>query len=395
MTYQAILGVSVLLLLIHAVERLCRAMSFPSVIALIAGGMLAKPLLANVGITLDWVGSLVPVIGTVGLVLIVLEGALDMELKRDRLRLLGATFMLATLGLLACLLPLAWLAWKTMGLSPIHALLLATPFAVISSAVAIPASAHLSREIREFVVYESSMSDILGVLVFFALYGADGQAHAALVNLAGGGLLSLLLSLLSALALMWVLTRMDGHIRFVPLLAGLFALYATGKLLHLSPLLMVLMFGLLLNNPGLISRFRPFRSWISADYGATLVEFRTLVVELTFAVRGLFFVLLGYWTDLSALASPETWLWALAALCVIYLGRYLLLRLFRQPEEAAILTWMAPRGLITVLLLLTARESLELPDYIGGVVLILVLASSLLMLSARPGGELACARNEK
>jgi len=384
MTYQAILGASVFLLLIHAVERLCRAAAFPSVIALIAGGMLAKPLLDGVGITLDWAGSLVPILGTVGLVLIVLEGALDMELKHDRLGLLGATFTLALLGFLACLLPLALLAWKMLGLSPVQALLLATPFAVISSAVAIPASAFLSQENREFVVYESSMSDILGVLVFFALHSAGGHLDAALLNLAGGGLLSLLLSLFCALALMWVLTQVDGHIRFVPLLAGLFALYATGKLLHLSPLIMVLMFGLLLNNPGLISRFRPFRSCVSEDYAATLTEFRTLVVELTFVVRGFFFVLLGYWTDIAAFASLEAWLWALATLAVVYLGRYPLLRMFQSPDDAAKLTWMAPRGLITVLLFLTARESLPLPEYLGGSVLILVLASSLLMLHARP-----------
>lgn len=383
MTYQAILGASVFLLLIHALERLCRAVSFPSVIVLIAGGMIAKPLLDDVGITLDWAGSLVPIIGTVGLVLIVLEGALDMELKRDRLRLLGATFTLATLGFLACLLPLALLAWKFLGLSPSQSLLLATPFAVISSAVAIPASAILTRENREFVVYESSMSDILGVLVFFALLGADGQVGAALINLAGGGLVSLLLSLLCALVLMWVLTKVDGHIRFVPLLAGLFALYATGKLLHLSPLIMVLMFGLLLNNPGMISRFRPFRSWVSENYAVTLAEFRTLVVELTFVVRGFFFVLLGYWTDISIFASMEAWLWTLATLGIVYLGRYPLLRMFRAPGDAAILTWMAPRGLITVLLFLTARDSLSLPDYLGGAVLLLVLASSLLMLLSR------------
>jgi hypothetical protein len=387
MTYQAILGASLFLLLLHAVERLCRAAAFPSVIALIAGGMLAKPLLEGIGITLDWAGSLVPVIGTVGLVLIVLEGALDVELKRDRLGLLGATFTLATLGFLACLLPLALLAWNMLGLNPVQSLLLATPFAVISSAVAIPASTFLSRENREFVVYESSMSDILGVLVFFALQSANGQVGAALVNLAGGGLISLLLSLFCALALMWVLARVDGHIRFVPLLAGLFALYATGKLLHLSPLIMVLMFGLLLNNPGLISRFRPFRSWVSEDYAATLAEFRTLVVEFTFVVRGFFFVLLGYWTDIAAFASQGAWLWTLATLCVVYLGRYPLLRLFRPPEDAANLTWMAPRGLITVLLFLTARESLTLPDYLGGAVLLLVLASSLLMLRARPTRE--------
>ncbi len=383
MTYQAILGASLFLLLIHTMERLCRSASFPSVIALIATGMVAKPLLNDVGVTLDWAGSLVPVIGTVGLVLIVLEGALDMKLKRDRLPLIGATFTLAVLGFLACLLPLAWLAWYMLNLSPVQSLLLATPFAVISSAVAIPASTLLRAENREFVIYESSMSDILGVLVFFALLGAEGHMGMALNNLLGGGLLSLLLSMTCALALMWVLTRADGHIRFVPLLAGLFALYALGKLIHLSPLLMVLMFGLLLNNPSLVSRFPPFRSWKSDNYDVTLEEFRTLVVEFTFVVRGFFFVLLGYWTDVTYLVGLDTWIAALAALGAAYLGRYPLLRLFRQSGDAALLTWMAPRGLITVLLFLTAKESLELPDYLGGSVLLLVLISSLLMLRAR------------
>lgn len=44
---------------------------------------------------------------------------------------------------------------------------------------------------------------------------------------------------------------------------------------------------------------------------------------------------------------------------------------------------MAPRSLITVLLFLTVRDSLPLPDYLGGAVLPLVLSSSLLMLLSR------------
>ena len=334
------------------------------------------------GVQLGWAGLLVPIVVTIGLVLIVLEGALDIELKRERLRLIGATLFLAAAGFVVCTAVFATIAWLVLDISHVQSVLLATPFAVISSAVAIPSSTFLPPKGREFVVYESSMSDIIGVLVFFSLLGSDGSITGALLALLGGSLLSLLLSLFCAVALMVVLLRVEGHIRFVPLLAGLFALYATGKLLHLSPLIMVLFFGLLLNKPSLVTRFPPFRHWVDADYDATLSEFKTLVVELTFVVRGFFFVLLGYWTDLSDLASPWAWLAAALVLLVIFASRYALLRMTLRAATGPLL-WIAPRGLITVLLFLTARETLAIPAYLNGAVILVVLGSSILILAAR------------
>jgi len=384
MTYPAILSASLFLLIVFGVERACRRWGVPSVIVLVASGLLAQPLLVSLGVQLSWAGTLVPIVGTIGLVLIVLEGALDIELKRERLRLIGATLFLAAAGFTVCVLVFASVARLALDLSYVQAVLLAAPFAVISSAVAIPSSSFLPPKGREFVVYESSMSDIIGVLVFFSLLGSDGSIRSALLALLGGGILSLLLSLLCAAALMLVLLRVEGHIRFVPLLAGLFALYATGKLLHLSPLIMVLFFGLLLNKPSLVTRFRPFHDWVEDDYEATLSEFKTLVVELTFVVRGFFFVLLGYWTDLSDLASPFAWFAAALALAVIFGSRFALLRLMQLgPAAAGPLGWIAPRGLITVLLFLTARETFALPGYLNGAVMLVVLASSALILVAR------------
>ena len=382
MTYPAILSASLFLLIVFGVERVCRRWGLPSVIVLVASGLIARPVLDSIGVQLSWAGTLVPIVGTVGLVLIVLEGALDIELRRERIRLIGATLTLAAVGFVVCVAAFAGLALLVLNLSPVQAVLLATPFAVISSAVAIPSSDFLPPKRREFVVYESSMSDIIGVLVFFSLLGSDGSVKGALLALLGGGLLSLLLSLLCAVALLLLLLRVEGHIRFVPLLAGLFALYAMGKLLHLSPLIMVLFFGLLLNKPSLVTRFRPFHGWVDADYDDTLSEFKTLVVELTFVVRGFFFVLLGYWTDLSDLASPWAWLAAALVLLVIFASRYALLRMTLRAATGPLL-WIAPRGLITVLLFLTARETLAIPAYLNGAVILVVLGSSILILAAR------------
>lgn len=382
MTYQAILTASVFLLLAFGIERFGRASGVPSVIVLIAVGLAGKPVLAAFGLTLEGIDVAVPILGAIGLILIVLEGALDIELRRDRLRAAAGAFMMAGGGFVLCTIVFAFATSQILSLPLLQASILAVPFAVISSAVAIPGSSFLPPPGREFVVYESSLSDILGVLVFFSLINSKGTVSDVLLGLIGGGLLSLLLAAVCALGLVLILMRIDGHIRFIPLLAGLFGLYAAGELMHLSPLIMVLLFGLALNNPTLITRFRPFQRWLDESYETTLNEFKVLTLELTFAVRGFFFILLGYWTDLSDLASIEAWLAAAFVLAIVYGSRHVMLRLSRS-ELAEPLTWLAPRGLITVLLFLSAKDTLELPHYLNGTVMLVVLISATLIAVAR------------
>lgn len=380
--YETILLASLILLAAYIIERFGRSIQVPPVIMLIACGMLAKPVLASRGWTLQGMDTLVPIIGTIGLVLIVLEGALDISLTRERLHAARSAMWMAVLGFVACLLALIPIIGITFSYDPYRASIIAVPLAVISSAIAIPNSIFLSAHGREFVVYESALSDILGVIVFFALINSDGSFWGVLEGLLGGGLLSLLLSVVCAVGLALVLMRSQGAIRFLPLLAGLMALYAMGKLLHLSPLIMVLLFGLTINNPKLIASIPSLRHWMSDNYETTLNEFKAIAFELTFAVRGFFFILLGYWTDLTTLLMPMAWMGALVVLFVIYATRSALLR-FLGGELASPLLWLAPRGLITVLLYLTARMIVPVPDWVGGSVLIVVIVSAALIVVAQ------------
>lgn len=382
MTYQAILIASIFLVLAFAIERFGRVTGIPSVIVLIAVGLIGKPILAALGISLEGIGVIVPILGAIGLILIVLEGALDIELRKERLRAAAGAIMMAVAGFIVCLAVFTFAASQAFSMTLRQAAILAVPFSVISSAIAIPSSSFLSPHGREFVVYESSISDILGVMVFFSLVNSMGTATDVFMALIGGGVLSLLLAAICAVGLVLILMRIDGHIRFIPLLAGLFGLYAAGELMHLSPLIMVLLFGLALNNPTLITRFRPFKRWIDDSYGTTLKEFKFLTLELTFAVRGFFFILLGYWTDLSDIASIEVWLATAFILAVVYGSRYAMFRLVRS-KLASPLTWLAPRGLITVLLFLNAKEVLQLPHYLDGTVMMMVLVSATLVAYSR------------
>lgn len=386
MTYQAILIASLFLLAAFGIEWISRILRIPAVIVMIAAGFFSKPLLSSLGHSLDGLEVAVPIVGTVGLVLIVLDGALDIRLHRGRLAATTGAIAMAVGGLVSCAALIATAAVLALPLNFFQATILAIPFAVISSAVAIPSSHFLPVHGREFVVYESSVSDILGVLVFFALLNSDGSFGSVVRSLLGGGVLSLLLAVVCSVGLVLVLMRFDGHVRFIPLLAALFGLYAAGKLLHLSPLILVLLFGLTLNNPKLITRLRPLRGWMDDSYEATLSDFKVLVLELTFAVRGFFFILLGYWTDISDLATPHAWIAAGLVLSAAYAGRYAMLKLGRH-SLANSLTWIAPRGLITVLLFLSARDALPLPSYLSGTVVIVILISAALVAIAHLHGH--------
>lgn len=102
MTYQAILAASIFLLLAFGLERLGRASGIPSAILLIAVGLAGKPVLTTFGLALEGIGAAVPIVGTLGLILIVLEGTLDIKLRRDRLRAAAGAFLIAGGGFVVC-----------------------------------------------------------------------------------------------------------------------------------------------------------------------------------------------------------------------------------------------------------------------------------------------------
>jgi potassium/hydrogen antiporter len=376
-TDRALLVLAGLFVVAYLLEVLGRRTKVPGVVLLISTGMVARGVLDRVGLELRFVEPLLPVVGTIGLVLIVLEGAMDLEVRRERALLIARSSSAALAGFLVTLSVFTSIFHQLLAYDwPVSALA-AMPFAVISSAVAIPSAAGLPDDEREFVVYESSLSDIIGVLVFYAWLGAGGSMEAFLGGLLGGGALSLLAAVVTALGIFFVINRIEGHIRFVPLLAGLLLLYAAGKMLHLSPLILILVCGLLLNNPHLLEWNARLRSMHRPRYDSTLSEFKSLVAELTFAVKSVFFIMLGYWTEVREMADWRVWGITILVVGVIYSSRIGILRLLRVREPQR-LVWLAPRGLITVLLFLTASQTGQLTGFPFGAVMLVVLATAAL-----------------
>jgi hypothetical protein len=83
--------------------------------------------------------------------------------------------------------------------------------------------------------------------------------------------------------------------------------------------------------------------------------------------------------------SIEAWLVAIAGIAFVLASRWVILRVLGQ-QAIAQLVWIAPRGLITVLLFLSARETGQLDEFPFGAVMLVVLITAALTALAHRGG---------
>ena len=373
-----ILALSVVVIVAYGFDVIGRKIRLPSVVLLLATGIALRIVLDEARFAIPYLDLLLPVLGTVGLVLIMLEGALDLELHREKAILIARALVAAVAGFALALLAIATIFRQMYDADWTRALVTACPFAVISSAVAIPSAAALTPQRAEFVVYETSLSDIVGIMVFYALLGAEGDPAAFALTLGGSGAASIALGLVVGALLYVLINRLTGHVKYLPIVFALMALYAAGKALHLSPLLLVLAFGLLLNNAFLLRRFEWLSRHEGEDFEATLAQFKQIVAEGAFVVRTFFFLLLGYSTALADLTAPRAWLAGAAVLAAVYATRAPLLALAARADLHPLL-WVAPRGLITVVLFLQIPDALRVPGFPVDAVMLIVLASAAIL----------------
>ena len=146
------------------------------------------------------------------------------------------------------------------------------------------------------------------------------------------------------------------------MIAILLFLYAAGKIfLHLyGALLIILFFGLALANHQMF--FKIFRNDLKEGEDDPIEriekEFHLITLETAFVVRTFFFVVFGLTITLTSLLKLEVFLIALAVLAVLYIVRLLFLKIFLG-EEVIPELWIAPRGLITVLLFYAIPQNIR------------------------------------
>ncbi|HNW22109.1 MAG TPA: cation:proton antiporter [Bacteroidales bacterium] len=352
MTVQLIITLCVLLLFAYIFDISAARTKIPSVVLLLLLGWGVRQGTILLDLQIPNLMPLLPFLGTMGLILIVLDGAMELEVDRSKLPLVGKSFFMALLSMVIISGLLGWIIYRIDGIVSFKdALANAVPFAVISSAIAIPSSRNLGAANREFVTYESSFSDILGVVLFnFFVFNKVIDAGSVIHSLTGF-LIILLVTVVATAGLIFLLSKIKHHVKFVPIILMIILIYAVTEIWHLPALLFIILFGLIIGNINVLRRHRLIRRLQPDALCAEVKRFHELITEFTFLVRASFFLLFGFLLETSELLNSHTIVWALLIAAGIFLFRYLLLKIFRLPAQE--LWFIAPRGLITILLFLS------------------------------------------
>jgi len=313
------------------------------------------------------------------LIMIVLEAALDLELTREKLPLIWKSLLVAFLCLMGSSFGIAFIIQQFYPTTFTLSLLYAIPLSIMSSAIIIPSVAGLIDSKKEFLIYESAFSDILGIMFFYFVISLleSGGSQAA----SGFGIslvLTIVVGVVASYALIYLFKDIKGQIRLFLLIAVLLILYAAGKLLHLSPLLIIMIFGLMLANHHMF--FRIFKNFFKEEDPIEEIqeEFHLVTLETAFVVRTFFFVVFGMTINLSSLLDVNMLLISLAVIGALYVVRVVFLRIFLKKDLIPEL-WIAPRGLITILLFFAIPQVHEIANFDSGVLLYVILITSLVM----------------
>jgi hypothetical protein len=376
--YIILIILCALVIFSYIFDIIARKTKFPSVLLLLSTGILLRLVMEVFNLpSLNFL-MILPTIGTVGLILIVLEGSLELRYKKDKNKLI-LNALLSSISIFAITaVAIAYLFYGVIGYKFSICLINAIPYSLISSAIAIPSSKGLSPEKREFVVYESTFSDIIGVIAFnFMLFNQDIHVSSFLA-LAFETFVIIAISLLFCLALLYLIQKIKHHVKFFLIIAIIILVYSAGHLLHLPSLILVLLFGLFLNNAEDILPERFQKTFLNPEFRQDLSQFYKLSAESAFVVRTFFFIIFGFIIDLYGFGDWEKIMNSLYILGIIYLVRAVYLK-FAGRLRLAPLLFLNPRGLISILLLLSLPEKLTLPQVDNTMLFLVVLGTSLIM----------------
>ena len=376
-----IIVLSLSVLISYAFDLFSSRFKTPSVLLLLLLGMITRQVTEYFAVQVPYVNTILPTLGTLGLILIVLEGGLDLELDIDRLSILRRTLLASLLGIIGGTLLMAGMLYLLLNDSFYHCLIAALPFSIISSSLTAQIITSLSDGQREFAVYESAYASILGIMAFNFLLLSRDSVLGAVLSFTRDTLVMAVISLGCCFLLLYLIGRINHRIKFLPIISVLFLVYALAEINHLSSLLLILIFGLFLNNTDLFIRGRLSRIFKNDLFEKELDQLKNLTAEGAFVVRTFFYLIFGYAAVPQDLVQTDALIVSGLFMVVIVAWRWVTLRLTYRGQMGPLL-WIAPRGLITVLLYLNIPEDLRLIGFREGIpMLVLVLSAALVVVA--------------
>lgn len=377
-TYDILISLSIVIILSYVFDVFASKTKLPSVVMLLLLGVGIK-LGAN-AFGIDFINyenkikAILPFLGTLGLIFIVLEGALELEINGNKKPIILKSFAAALIILLGSVASIWALLFYYFHQDYYMALLNAVPLSVISSAIAIPSVATLRGYEKEFVIYESSFSDILGVMIFNFVLTNTIINGGSFLHLGYELILIFIISILATIGLGFLFERLNQHKKFVLLLAILILFYGVAKHFHLSALVLIFIFGLFAGNNDFFVN-KVFRQKFKMEVlQREIHHFQSFITEFAFIVRTFFFVIFGASIDYSGLIDPQKIFLASLIFAIIYALRFVYFKTTKDDKDN-LLWYVAPRGLITILLFYSIPEEQKLAILDQDALLLVILAS--------------------
>jgi Kef-type K+ transport system membrane component KefB len=155
-----------LVVLSYVFSIISRYIRIPSVLLLLFAGIGFRAIADANGIMVEISDRLIESLGIVGLIMIVLEAGLDLKLGKDKIKLIRNSFFSALIIFLVSTALVTYILYFWLGEPVEKCMVYAIPLSIMSSSIVIPSIHPLIEHKKEFLVYEASFSDIMGIIVF-------------------------------------------------------------------------------------------------------------------------------------------------------------------------------------------------------------------------------------
>ena len=139
-----------------------------------------------------------------------------------------------------------------------------------------------------------------------------------------------------------------------------------------------MLFGLLMENFEALRGFKIIEKLRPQYLESEVHKFKELIIEAAFLVRSLFFLLFGYLMKLEEIINTETIIYAIGIVSLIYIFRAIQLKFFKIKLKP--LLFIAPRGLITILLFLNIPQVQKLSIVNNSLIIQVIVLTALVMM---------------
>ena len=378
MASTIIISFCILLLIAYMFDLSSSKTKIPSVILLLLLGWTLHQLTEFLNIQLPNFSSMLPILGSIGLILIVLEGSLELDLSKSKIGMIKKSFFGALITMFVITFVLSFLIQYLGGFPYRSCLANAIPFSVISSAIAIPSVRGISTSDKEFVIYESSLSDILGVVFFNFIVLNTDYGFKTFGNFGFQLVIIVVISFVATIGLTILLRKIEHHIKFIPIILLVILIYTILEFYNLPSLIFILTFGLFIGNLYKFKRFKWIKKLHPEELKIEDQKFKEITVEMAFLVRALFFILFGYLLKTYEILNTQTLLLATVIVAIIFIIRTIQLKISRLPLKP--LLFVAPRGLITILLFLSIIPAQRLELVNKSLIVQVIILTALIMM---------------